>query len=425
MRQARYEQAKLILNAAIKSDPDQDYAHALLAQCCWATSAPEAEELARSAVRLNPLSAFNQFVLSTVLRESRLQESWEAAQAAHLLDPECADYAAHLARIELQHGNAEDALTHAELGLTFDHWHTGCVILRGRSLVRLGRAGLRLEDALAAVDDKPHEPLAHACLGWTFLELGQTDQAICSFRDALRLNPGEAWAREGILRSMQGSNPVFLRALGGMLWLQSLPPGRFARVILALNAPLLLLIIWQPNAMNVHPSLETWNWLFLFVLVGCNCVLTSPRQSFDLLAACHRHGRLALAQRNAVMTGALAVCLLGALLGLAIALAFKSDTLALASFIALTTTIPLSLAADCAPGWPRLIMIALTIATTLAGISFAWGPALAWHFGLSSVSSTRTFVKEASFAFLMLMVASRLIGRQFSRENSRGLGVYD
>src|SRR5262249_16847114 len=97
----------------------------------------------------------------------------------------------------------------AESGLEIEAEHLTCANLRAMALNRLGRedeAGRALEDALA---QDPENALTHANRGWTALQRGEAQKALEHFRESLRLDPTNDWARSGMVEALKARYFVY------------------------------------------------------------------------------------------------------------------------------------------------------------------------------------------------------------------------
>jgi tetratricopeptide (TPR) repeat protein len=211
IHQARYELATKELHKAIAADPDDPIAHALLAVCLAEQKKfDQAYAEARQAAHLAPDLPYVQYVLAFVrFQQDLLAEAEQAVNKAIELDPWDADHFALLAQIKYQQKRWQDALEAAETGLEIEAEHVTCANLRAMALNRLGRgeeAGRALEDALA---QDPENAFTHANRGWTALQRGDAKKALEHFRESLRLNPTNDWARAGMVEALKARYFVY------------------------------------------------------------------------------------------------------------------------------------------------------------------------------------------------------------------------
>src|SRR5204863_7764085 len=77
-------------------------------------------------------------------------------------------------------------------------------------------AGATIDATLAK---NPENALTHANQGWTFLERGDPKKALHHFREALRLDPENEWARQGIVEALKARNIIYAVMLKYFLWM--------------------------------------------------------------------------------------------------------------------------------------------------------------------------------------------------------------
>ena len=188
----------------------------------------------RQAIHLAPDFPFAHFAHARVLFDrNRFAEALPAVNEAIRLEPEDSDQYALLANLHLQESRWREALHAAEQGLQFDPEHVGCTNLRAIALVKLGRkaeAGRTIDTALAK---NPDNALTHANQGWTLLEQGQPKKAHEHFREALRLDPQNDWARRGIIEALKARNFIYALMLKYFLWMAKFSRGGQVGILLA------------------------------------------------------------------------------------------------------------------------------------------------------------------------------------------------
>lgn len=209
--QSRYELATKELQKALAADPDDPVAHALMAICLAEQKKfDQAYGEARQAATIAPDMPYTQYVLAYVrFQQDFLLEAEQAVNKALQLDPWDADHFALLAQIKFQQKKWRDALEAAESGLEIEAEHLTCANLRAMALNRLGRedeAGEALEDALA---QDPENAFTHANQGWTALQRGDATKALEHFRESLRLDPTNDWARSGMVEALKARYFVY------------------------------------------------------------------------------------------------------------------------------------------------------------------------------------------------------------------------
>jgi tetratricopeptide (TPR) repeat protein len=205
-----------------------------------------------------------------------LKEAQAAIGEAIRLDPEDAAYLAELSIIEYDRGHWRDALAAADRGLQIDPEHILCANRRAMALMQLGQTGEAETTIESALTIDPENALTHTIRGWLCLKRSSIrgkrpniSGALRSFREALRLNPHDEWARQGYVGALKTRlrrwlfwGWVFLIAGGGALLLSmdavdaSLP---FSGVWLAATLYILVVFSFMANTLftlvlRLHPS---------------------------------------------------------------------------------------------------------------------------------------------------------------------------
>jgi tetratricopeptide (TPR) repeat protein len=208
---------------ALASNPDDASAHALLALgLSHLKQGRDAVEAGRSAVALAPEMAFAHYALGWALLEYDDTAAAErAAREALRLEPG-ADEHALMAQVYCRQRRWRDALDIAERGLAIEPENEACANFRALALTNLGQrpaAMAALHEALAADPDNAY---SHANRGWLLLRESRVDEALDSFRSALRLDPSMDWARTGIIEGMKARNGFYRLILRFSMWTASL-----------------------------------------------------------------------------------------------------------------------------------------------------------------------------------------------------------
>jgi tetratricopeptide (TPR) repeat protein len=365
-QQSRHDLAEAELRQALAADPQDGYAHALLGLClAHRESFEDATDEVQQAIHLAPDFPFAHFARAHVLYDrNRFAEALPAINEAIRLEPENADQYALLSNIHLQERHWQNALNAAGQGLQFDPEHVGCTNLRAMAMVKLGRraeAGKTIDTALSK---SPDNSLTHANQGWMSLEKGDPKKAAEHFREALRLNPQNEWARQGIIEALKARNFIYAWMLKYFLWM-----GKFSRrgqwgIVLGGYFGYRILGAIASN----NPGLAPWILPLQILYIAFALMTWLAYPFFNLLLRLNKFGRLVLSREQTVATNWFGVCLLLALAGL-VACFIKGFT---APWISVALVfgfllLPVSAVFKCQTGWPRNIMAVFTIILALLG----------------------------------------------------------
>src|SRR6185436_9021657 len=78
----------------------------------------------------------------------------------------------------------------------------------------------------------PENAFTHANQGWTYLNKGEPKKALEHFRESLRLDPANEWARHGIVEALKARNIIYAVMLKYFLWMARLSRGARWGIIL-------------------------------------------------------------------------------------------------------------------------------------------------------------------------------------------------
>lgn len=367
LEQSRYDMAETEARRALGEDPNSAHANALLALSLSAQKKhKEATKAAQNAIAMEPDWDFTHFAMAVTLDErNRLEEAQAAIEQAIRLDPEDPDYFALLAGLHAQRNWWQKALDAAEEGLAIDAEHVACANFRAMALTKLGRKTDAVATIEAALAREPEDSLTHANQGWTLLQTGEHKRAMEHFREALRLNPENEWARQGILTAMKSRHFVY-RVMMAYFFFMS----RFSRRtqwILIIGAVVGIRILRA--ASHAYPPLKP-----LVIPIGCLyfafMVLTWIADPlFNLLLRIDRFGRHVLSDDQRKGANLFGCCALLAVICLALSpwLGIVWGIVGLLMFGILI--LPCSAIFRCPQGWPRFVMGLYTFVFASFGVA--------------------------------------------------------
>ena len=366
-QQSRHELAEGELRQALATEPQDAYAHALLALClaaCEKFDAATAE--ARQAIYLAPDFSFAHYAQARVWYDrNHYREARAAIEEAIRLDSTDADYFSLLAAIHFDEKRWSDTLTAVEQGLQFDPEHVGCTNLRAMAMVKLGRRAEAGTTIAAALAKHPDNSLTHANQGWTLLERGQARKALEHFREALRLDPENEWARRGIIEALKARNLLYAAMLKYFFWMSKLSSRAQWGIVLGGYFGNRLL----GTLAGSHPVLAVWLLPLQILYIGFAVLTWTADPLFNLLLRLNKFGRLVLSREQVVASNFIGTSLLLAVLALGgcLRFGFEGGWLVGALVFGLLV-LPLAGTFKCAAGWPRTTMVSYTGVMAGAGI---------------------------------------------------------
>ena len=367
-QQSRYELAETELRQALAADPHDAYGHALLALCLARREQfKDATAEAEQAVHLAPDFAFAHYALAHVWHDRNHPEpAFAAVNEALRLDSARPAYFALLANIHLGESQWREALAAAERGLELDAEDITCTNLRAIALVKLGRkseAGATID---AALRRNPDNAVSHANQGWTYLEKNDPKRALEHFREALRLEPENEWARRGIIEALKARHFIYAWMLRYFLFMGKL--GRRGQWGIILGAYFGNQVLRGIAAAS--PALAPWATALRVVYLVFALMTWIASPLFNLMLRLNRFGRLVLSREEIIASNWIGLILLLGLLSLAGCAVYGIDTpWIMAAAIFGFLLLPVAGVFRCPEGTSRNLMTAYAAATAAAGLA--------------------------------------------------------
>ncbi len=392
--QGRPADAERLIRQHLAQEPNDPNAHALLASCLLQLDKyDEAQASAQTSIHLAPDQPFAYSILAAVLlQKNRFDEALQAVDAAIRLNP----LASHLwgikAHVHLSSSQWQPALEAAEQGLQLDAEDSTCANARTSALVQLGRRSEAFQSVDSVLAREPENADAHASKGWALLHAGDGPAAEHHFREALRLEPGNDFARRGILEALKSRSWLYRQMLRYFLFMSRLSGGAQWGIILGLYIAMRLL----GGVARNNPDLAPFIWPLL-IAYGLFVVLSWAAQPlFNLFLRLHPLGKYALDREDRLASTLIGLCLGGGLLLIAAGLLLDKGLMFAGGIGLALLLFPVSAVFNCASGWPRWGMIAylggLVAVGCLALFGLATGQqhyaAMSTYFLLGTVLST-------------------------------------
>lgn len=250
--QNRYQEAVDEFKKELATNPSNPYAMGLIAECHIAQKEyPHAVDMAERAVGVEADNPVLYYILGrSYFYSQRIRDARQAIASGQVLDPANANFFLLKGNIDYYQDEWNAALDAAECGLELAPENVSLINLRARSLVQLNRtkeAELTLDYALHKA---PENTYAHANKGWVAVEKDNYDTAVNHFKEALRLDPMNEYAKTGLKEAIKGKNILYRYILKYFLWMsKKTEGGRWTFVIGAYLIYQLILqaVKWSPN----------------------------------------------------------------------------------------------------------------------------------------------------------------------------------
>ena len=208
--QGRFAQAEEVLQKGLREDPENAIAYSTLSHCQRETDQLKAAlASAQKGVALAPESGYAYYQLAWThhdLKQFRLM--LEAVRSLMAIDPASADAYCLEAVYWANRERAERMLESAEKGLACDPSHLQCQLLRVRGLIAVWRWDEAMEDIHRIFQQAPNNTHVFAARGWIHCLKGRRESALRDFKEALRLEPDNDWAKKGLVRVLKDQNPL-------------------------------------------------------------------------------------------------------------------------------------------------------------------------------------------------------------------------
>lgn len=353
----------------LAGEPGNSAAHAFLALCLTERKEyKQATEEAQLAVHHEPDSDFAHSTLARVFYDrDRYDEALRHINEAIRLDSESPEHFALLSAIHLDQSRWQPALDAAERGLQIDPEHVGCNNLRAMALVKLGRRDEAGATIASTLERNPDNAITHANKGWALLHEGKHEKALEHFREALRLDPTNEWARQGIVEALKARNFIYAWMLKYFLWMSQLSPqARWGVILGAYFGNRILSVVAEKQ-----PGLSPFIWPIKIIYLIFVVLTWAADPFFNLLLRLNKFGRLALSREQTIASNWLGATILIALVSLAAAFALDSGRLFITALVFGLLSLPVAGVFSCRSGWPRNTFALVTIGLLILGLAAA------------------------------------------------------
>jgi len=326
---------------------------------------------AQQAVGLAPDLPYAHYALAFVLyKRNWLDEAQKAAAEAVRLESFNPNHFCLLGSIELERRNWPTALAQADRALQIDPGNTWATNLRAMALVKLGRRDEAATTMGQALARDPENATSHANQGWTLLHRGDHKQARIHFREALRLDPTLDWAKQGMVEALKSGFWPYKLLLLFWLWM--------ARVSARLRWGVVLGGFFGSRLISMvatnNPALGKvlWPIFYAYLVFAVSSWLAGPL--LNLILRLHPFGRYALSREQVIESN-----VIGGLLLIALGALSMWVTTAHVGYLVMTVAVamlifPVAAMFDAPVGWPRTMMLVVTICLALVAILLATMP---------------------------------------------------
>ena len=201
LRVRRPVQAEEIVRRQLSQQPRDAFAYVLLGVALLHQDRfPAAQAAAQQSIALYPQAGEAHYLLSLIFcQKDKLRDALRALTEALRLDPNNAEYLGRQAWLLNSCRQTDEALQAARRGLTLDPTHTQCLAQQIYALRQFGRIREAQAVTHRLLQTHPTLPTAHLLSGEAALERREFDEAEARFREVLRLEPDNTWAKDKLL----------------------------------------------------------------------------------------------------------------------------------------------------------------------------------------------------------------------------------
>jgi Tfp pilus assembly protein PilF len=217
----RKEQAIEELTKLLETDPENIDALYIIVPCLIEIGNTEKADIYwQKLVQLTPNVGLTHYYHAIILDKfDKEKEAEEAIWEAIHLEPYDADFWAFLTAIYIDKKEWEKALEYAEKGLEIEPENTLCLNHRTLCLTKLDRKDELHDSILDALNANPYNSYTHTNVGWSKLEKNQNNDAEEHFKEALRIDPNNDYAKEGMKETIKARNPIYRLFLNYSFWI--------------------------------------------------------------------------------------------------------------------------------------------------------------------------------------------------------------
>lgn len=288
----RYEEAEVELKKALADNPHNPFTMAFISVCYLETDRrKEALEFAKRAVGID---ANNPFLFYSLARcyfyNKDIDNANTAIDQGLQLDPNDAHFYLLRAQILYYQEEWELALKQVENGLAVDAEDVNLINLRAQCLVNLNRQTEAAQTLDYALQKAPENTFSHSNKGWIAIEQDEYEKAISFFKEALRLDPTNDYAKTGLKEAIKAKNFLYRYILKYFLWMNKMQQkGRWAFVI-GLFVLYQVLIVIANNSPTWASILSPF--IILYIILAFSSWIAMPIS--NLFLRFHPMGKYAL-----------------------------------------------------------------------------------------------------------------------------------
>ncbi len=308
----RFRDAEQQLLQVLLSEPNHADALSLMAICkSEAGNKGEAINLIKQSISLQPDNDHFLYLHALFLiSEGKLKKSESLINHAIAYNPGNADYFGLKASIKLQQKEWQLALDSANQGLACEADNLTCLNIRSTALLKLNKKEESFQTIKEALSQDPENDYTHANMGWGYLEKGQHEKALESFTQSLKLNPGNALAKSGLVEALKARYLFYRLFLKYVFWVSNLKAKGQWVFIIGLYLGIRALRMLADSNSDLAPFIKPI--IYAYLVFAISTWLIDPLS--NLFLRLNVYGRHALTRDEVKASNLVGIALLGGII---------------------------------------------------------------------------------------------------------------
>ncbi|SEB35280.1 Tetratricopeptide repeat-containing protein [Tenacibaculum sp. MAR_2009_124] len=218
----RFTDASKKFQEALQETPDDFYSMYYLSLCYYHLNNLSQMKTTSEALISNFPDRSESHYLASIyhLTNNHVEKAHHFITNSISINPYEATYFGHKSLIEISKKQFTLALNTSNKGLNIDPKNKICLNARTKALTKLDKKEEAFETIKNTLQDNPDDDFTHANAGWVNLELDNHKKAQIHFKESLKHDPENEYAREGMLESIKAQNSIYRYFLKYSFWMQ-------------------------------------------------------------------------------------------------------------------------------------------------------------------------------------------------------------
>jgi tetratricopeptide (TPR) repeat protein len=364
--QERYAEAEKYIKDILSAEPENTQA-LLMLSVCKSELEQHAESLALIKQVLGKEPDNDHFLYLCALfhlRNNEVKEAEKFIKNAIAYNPNSAAYFGLYAMIHIHNKEWALALAQANNGLAVDADDLSCLNARSTALFKLDRKTEAYDTINEALAQDPENDNTHVNIGWGLLEKGEHKQALEHFREALKLNPENKYAKAGLVEGLKARYFLYRMFLKYAFWIGNMKGGLQWAIIIGFYVGSRVLRSVADSNPSFAPFINPI--IFLYTLFAVSTWVIGPIS--NLFLRLNVYGRYALTKEETTSSNFVGMALLTGIAGFVTLLFVDNFLFFMIGLFGITMMIPLSSMFNPVKPSAKRILIFYTVALVVVGL---------------------------------------------------------